>query len=523
VASPLIEQRIELSLTPTSVGSLSVRVELEIPDQVTGLEITVPTVSTGVATTGMTRTDAVTYQWDEQTSRPQISLTVPENAPSDDPHGGIYVADAGDWAVVEAASTGAASWQYRGGSPTFTRTVHVAGEGVVSPDGAVAYLGPHDEYRDTTGDQTTRLVVPTASNLSPQPSVVLAGLDNATDALDVGALSPEVVAIALPTTKTEWGALGRQAGDDGFWVQADASMTTPNNTWFHEYVHTRQSFGWTDETRWLVEATANYYAGLLSFNLGYTAGDEFRRHVATDRDSDAVLSAPNQWPSRHTPYSKGMRVLAALDHRIRTATDGTRSFIHVFRSMNKQDDLTHDNFVEIVNNVASGSNRRWLDRYVGSAACPELPHDFVAAIGERTAPTGTETGGRMSTVGDGEGGDLGDTDDTPSESDTEGEAGDTEAGDDSPACPVCDTVVPPTRRYCDGCGYEVGVVPDGCENESGDDGPSPGERCPVCNTAVDASTEYCPQCGTGLVPTCPVCDAQHGLNADYCANCGHRL
>jgi predicted nucleic acid-binding Zn ribbon protein len=498
-----------------SPGSLSVRVELDVPDRITGLEITVPTLSTDIVTTGMTRTDDVTYRWDGQTNRPYVDLTVPENAPSNDPYGGVYVADAGDWAVVEAASTGSASWQYRGASPEFRRSVHVTGEGAVSSDGAVAYLGPYDEYRDTVGGQITRLVVPSTSDLITPPSTVLTGLSEAASVLEVGELSSEVLAVALPTTKTNWGAMGRQAGDNGFWVQADASMTTPNNTWLHEYVHTRQSFGWTDETRWLLEATANYYAGVLAFQLGYASSKVFEQYVDADRDANAILSAPDQWPSRHTPYQKGMRVLAALDHRIRTATNGVRSFTEVFASINKIENLTHTEFVDVVDTITESSNRRWLDRYVGSPACPEIPRDLT--VDKRSQPTRSLLEGEIPEKDDDsgdEGRDEDDTNDAPDEAKTTEADGDESGG--GTACPICGTVVPPDQRYCSSCGNEVGVIPE-------DGGRSLVDLCPVCNTSVDPPGKYCPQCGAGLTPTCPVCDTRYKPSMEYCANCGHRL
>lgn len=498
-----IEQRVELSLTPAFPGSLSVKTVLSIPDQVTGLEITVPTVSTDVTVTGITRTDDITYQWDGQTTRPQIELIVPENAPSEDPHGGVYVADAGTWAVVEAASAGSASWQYRGTDPGFERTVHVSGNGVVSPDGAIAYLGPHNKYRNTTGSQTTGFVVPTASNLTPHPSTVVATLNAAAEEFKVGTPSSEVLAVALPTTMTDWGALGRQTGDNGFWVRADAPMNTPNNTWLHEYVHTRQSFEWTNETRWLVEATANYYAGRLAFNLGYAELSSFRNYVDTERDANAVLSAPSQWSSRHTPYCKGRRVLAALDRRIRIATGGSKSFDDVFRRINSTNNLAHNDFVNIVNSVTDNSNQQWLNQYIGSTPSPAITSEFGETIDSTREPVGS----RELTEGEYSGS-------TPTK-----RSGNTDS-EKSTKCPACEAVVPDDCRYCRKCGHEAGVTPDSRDTN---DASAPGDYCPVCDTMIELPAAYCPNCGTTLSPTCPVCGTRGDPDTVYCSNCGHQF
>ncbi|PSP75895.1 hypothetical protein BRC70_01465, partial [Halobacteriales archaeon QH_6_68_27] len=154
---------------------------------------------------------------------------------------------------------------------------------------------------------------------------------------------------------------------DEFWVRADSRLDDPENVWLHEYVHTRQSFRLATEMRWFREASAEYYAARLSYEGGYVDRAAFREHLAGG-PSRATLTDPDTWADRPVPHDKGGRVLAVLDGKIRTETDGHRSLQDVFRRLNRHDGaVTYADFVRAVNGVAGTPMDAWLDRHVDGA------------------------------------------------------------------------------------------------------------------------------------------------------------
>lgn len=70
-------------------------------------------------------------------------------------------------------------------------------------------------------------------------------------------------------------------------------------------------------------------------------------------------------------YRKGALVLAELDHRIRTASNGSQSLETVVATMNEQDDpVTYREFRSIVANQSDTETAEWLDTAVKTSETP---------------------------------------------------------------------------------------------------------------------------------------------------------
>lgn len=362
-----------VSLDPEP-GRIRVDVSYALPPSVTRFSTTLPAVSAGDArvleTRGFTRRASGEYVWNGEADSPRLTAVVPV---SRDRLGvGEVSVDTGTWALVRGPTV-SARWRYAGAEPTYRETLVVRGAGVATDE--LAYLGAHEVRTRQTRGGSVRLVVPEAATLASDPEAVLATLAAADEDLTVGARPDRVTAFAMPDDDVTTAADGTAVGDS-FWV--DASQPADwghHNLWRHEYVHTRQGYATTDRMAWLDEATACYYAHWLGLAAGDTDPDAFASAVARD-DSRAVLTEPATWESPLVEYTRGCRVLAALDARIHEASGGERGFADVFRRLNDHDGrVTYDVFTTATSDVAGEPMGDWLDAHVASDGLPTVPDD----------------------------------------------------------------------------------------------------------------------------------------------------
>jgi hypothetical protein len=287
---------------------------------------------------------------------------------------GLGTAEAADWTYVATEPlTLRYSYRYYGSDPG-VRTRVTASDGAAGP--TIVFLG-RAETATRGFAQQVRLVVPHAANLSTRESVMRTLL-GARQALSVGAVD-ERLNVFVATAPIRHGATAypqRVPDEQDVWVRDDVPVNTTDNTWVHEYVHTRQAFETTARTRWVTEASAEYYAALLTMRQGRVSFAAFREHVRVDDYADDRLADPGTWSDDRTPYTRGERVLAALDVRIRRASNGTASFQDVFRRMNAHDGpVTADDFRRFVNDAAGEDLSPWLRRYVRGTDLPPRPAD----------------------------------------------------------------------------------------------------------------------------------------------------
>ena len=338
-----IVQTNRYALTPDRPGSVRVTLTYDVPDRVQSLETQLLSEVTVTDTDGFDRVDGTTYEWDESGSTASITVryevnetttrTGPEAA-----EGRYLFADVGEWALFRGVRT-RSEWRYTGGdgSVTLDRHQRTAGPGAVGE--RVVYLGAVSTTERTANGQTFRLVVPEAAEPSESPEAILSSLTSASQSLRIGDRDEDVVVFAAPTDRVEWGVRGLATGDADMWVRDFERLDEPANVWLHEYVHTRQAFGTTRETRWLTEGTAQYYAALLTLEQERIEFEAFRRSLGAGERStydDVVLSTPSTWTA-NANYVKGALASGRIDLALRAATNQSGTLEGVMRELNAEE------------------------------------------------------------------------------------------------------------------------------------------------------------------------------------------
>ncbi|MFB9824587.1 CARDB domain-containing protein [Halobaculum roseum] len=395
-----------LALTPDRPGSVAVTLRFESPDRVTAIEAQLAADAESVTTDGFDATDGDTYEWDGETASPTIRYRLPVNRTTTSgrlartelhsggsPEGttdsasaagdeGYVFADPGPWALVQVPGTGV-SWRYRGDTVGLSRDTTTDGPGAVGE--RVAFLGEHTVREHSANGQTFRLVVPaeSADAMRAPPDRVLDSLASASKTLRVGDRDESVFLVAAPTG-VDWAVAGIQTGDADAWVRADEPLADPRSAWLHEYVHTRQSFATTAETRWVIEGSADYYAALLALRQGLIDFPAFADHLERGAEApyaDDVLADQRTWTTA-TPYRKGSLVVGETDRRVRLAADGGASFDTVFTRLNADSEpVSGDRFLALVAEAGDESVADETGRFVRTDAAPEM----WSASGHETA------------------------------------------------------------------------------------------------------------------------------------------
>jgi len=368
-----------LNRTPDRIGELTATVSFRFSERVTEFTALIPQRAAVVETDGFSHINGTHYEWDERTDQPSVTFRVDANRLSDNEgplaeEGRYLFTETEEWALVQIPTIGAQWIQTGDRELEFVRETAVDGPGVAGD--RMAFLGPHEVETHTAHGQTFRLVVPEAADLEPSSEAVFDSLSHASDRLRVGDRDSEVIVIAAPTESVSWGVRGLQVGDSDMWVQDSEELDLATNVWLHEYVHTRQAFRTTNETRWLLEATATYYGASLALEGGHVEFDRFRRVLDRGEEapqSTAVLSQPDSWEN-NAHYWKGSLVVGDTDRAIREATDSESSFEAVFRSLNSHDSTDSND----ADPVTAGD----LEAYVDAAGGSE-----VAAASMRYATT----------------------------------------------------------------------------------------------------------------------------------------
>jgi len=224
-----IVQTVRLKLLVDEPGVIQITYDYQIPAGVDSLAITFSDDRTKLQTHGF-EINGSTCEWRKGNGQtPSIKMKFGVN----DGRRSTHYVDTGEWAITRLPNIGW-SWRWRGTGrkPSIVQRHEISGEGAISNDGAVAYLGPHQEYTDKATDtgERFRLVVPRDADLQEDPGEILFALTHASSFLDIGALNESVLAIVAPTLNQTWGVKGSQRGDAGFWVRDTAVTDETNET-----------------------------------------------------------------------------------------------------------------------------------------------------------------------------------------------------------------------------------------------------------------------------------------------------
>ncbi|WP_439025541.1 hypothetical protein [Haloarchaeobius sp. DT45] len=369
-----VERTLTVHLTPDDPGTVELSARFRVAANVTGLDVALPEGATVVDRDGFElRGGTWTYAWDGETTRPSIRISLDANQKLFNRYN-FY--DEGSWALVPTRFparffTDGAETYHSWEDDTLPTTYRADGEGVVGD--RMAFLGPHEARTYTTQGRTLTLVVPDAAEVV-ETDDVYGTLTYAMDHLDVHHGTRDIRVFAAPDPIRTGGL---QSGNTDMWVHYSSPVNDANNVWVHEYVHTRQRFTTTHKMDWYFEGSADYTTALLTYQEGRIDFEEFYRHVSTDRDATSRLSSESKWTSEYAEYTKGRRVLAALDAEIRQATNGTNTVEDVFYLLNvRGEQVTVANFQQAVVDVSGDESlREWVERYVTTDAVPSVPRD----------------------------------------------------------------------------------------------------------------------------------------------------
>ncbi|CCQ34647.1 beta-glucosidase protein [Halorhabdus tiamatea SARL4B] len=368
----------EYRLQPDDPGQIEVTATVSFPDIVTEFEVAVPWQGTVTDTDGFESTVSRRYEWTGESKEATITydLDANETVRGDGPERGsgrFLYADTGSWALVRPPDLEFVTGRFETTDGDVDVGIDhrrtVAGDGAVGD--LVAYLGPHETYTRTAHGQTFELVVPEAASMAAEPEAVLAAFANASDEFRVGDRDERVFTVAAPTS-VEWAVLGLQTWDSDMWVRADEPIETADNTWLHEYVHSRQQLNTTNATEWLIEATATYHAAALALEDDLADFDSFEGVLdrgTRDRYDEVVLAEQSTWTG-NAEYDKGGLVAGELDRLIRLATTRSSHFETVLGDLNDDTVIDHDRFLQTVERIANESVAATADRYLTSEATP---------------------------------------------------------------------------------------------------------------------------------------------------------
>ena len=222
-----------------------------------------------------------------------------------------------------------------------------------------AFVGNLSVSSRDAGNATVTVVVPAGMDVDPQlKSYFLAEF---VSPYDLGSHGTDATIVLAPDALPHRGAT---------YADGTAYVTVPQfwdghvgSVWLHEYVHTRQGYDAETEMSWFTEASAEY----LSYRImaeqydEVTDDDVVSRLESLPEHPDATLSEPSTWDGESVDYTRGPRLLYAVDATIREGSGGEHTVFDVFRAMNELDDpITVEEFRRIVEEH-SGEDEAWIE------------------------------------------------------------------------------------------------------------------------------------------------------------------
>lgn len=378
-AAGTIDARYTVDRLPDRSGLVRVTARIERPRQVTTLSVRPPSAATVERTNGLDP-DGDRWRFTRETETARLVYTVPVGLTTTF---GRRTADTANWTLLARQEVSLrARWRWHiGPRPTWNETLAVApGQDGVAGETA-AYIGPHETATRTVDGDRITLVVPESAALRPSRGAVLDTVGRAKQASAAGPDHDHVRVFVAPNALAA-GGYTPSNGDPDVIVNAGEPVRSPVNVWVHEYRHTRQTFETTPEMDWLDEGSAEYHTAALTYRQGAIDATRFRARITSDRHASADLTRPEAWNSPAVPYDKGTRTVAAIDARVRLATDGERTFEDVLARLVQRDErVSLAVFAETVSAVADDD----LDAFVRQAVTGPAPAVRVDALTNRDA------------------------------------------------------------------------------------------------------------------------------------------
>lgn len=259
--------------------------------------------------------DAELYWWDGETETPVIEYTL-ESRDNWDRNGAVPFPNL----ETEYVDGKAHYWDGERSYYIGNRAYSVAGPGGHVHDRV--FFGEATVHRHSIGGKTVPFVVPASVDPEVDPETAASAMAHTHRALNV----TDDVYLDVVWYTDEMVTEGLASGSSVYLKPFASSLTAR-----HEYVHTQQEYA-TSDLGWFSEGSADYLASLAAVLGGDRTFEEFYSDANTPMDSEANLL---DYDDDQVHYTKGERVVAAIDARIRNETDGEASVVDLVRALNR--------------------------------------------------------------------------------------------------------------------------------------------------------------------------------------------
>jgi hypothetical protein len=372
---------------PDTTGRMAVQVEVNLPPSITRFKMAIGDMGTIQEMNGFEqKTGEYKWRWTQSERTPTITYSI-ETDKVNQEAGFPIILDSQSWSLASIEHPDVAfRYRYEGveTDPGWAERIALQDKQGFA-GGHMALLGSSTEvFQKRLGEQTLNLVIPDVTQkngLDQSRTKIVQTISAAAADFQVGARDSTLNLIVTTDPLREGSGYTiknnrREYRDtpDDFWVHQGSKINSPTNAWVHEYIHTRQEFVLSREMQWLDEATATYYAGYLTWEQGRISYSTFAEYFRMEDDAEAQLIRPSSWQTSGVGYTKGSRVIAGLDAKIRQETDGRKSFEDVFRRLNSQrNEITYFTFKQLIADVVGRDLGGWLDQFVSKANVPKIP------------------------------------------------------------------------------------------------------------------------------------------------------
>jgi hypothetical protein len=355
------------TLTLEQNGTVTVTSRLTADPTLTDVAVEVSLQSAEIAPDGIrvvgfdTTTAGAAYSWQpnatqnhSEADQPSLTYTVPKDAVQYRAKNHTAFTASHQWHTIDLRADCR--------NVSLVRNTTIQGSGVVGD--RVAYFGPVDTYTRSVDGVEYRLWVPSesADSLSKPPTQILNMLSSTGGSLGLHNYQDSASLLAIPAGEVPEEGIGMMWPTEGEgWVRADIPTDTYPSVWAHELAHASQSYQTAADAYWFLEGYAEYYGTTLPASY-YNESDRINKSLTRSAGS-VTLSDPETWPTRKVAYREGSVTVAALNARIKRATNHQKTVVdlnrYIARNHPKGDRLTNQQLIEYVGEVSNSKVENW--------------------------------------------------------------------------------------------------------------------------------------------------------------------
>ena len=178
--------------------------------------------------------------------------------------------------------------------------------------------------------QRIRIVVPDSVSLPRSPDAYAESLATAGSDLSIGPKYRVVTGFVAPIDTGDRNGMVPELSDENrpaaeFYISPQARLTNPENTWLHEYIHTRQT---TTSKGWVTEGSATYFTARYSVEAGWITPREYDQFFAQRATSNGTPDSAN---IRDPEYIRGAFFLMGVAEDVE---DSNTTIENVYQEVN---------------------------------------------------------------------------------------------------------------------------------------------------------------------------------------------